>query len=373
MSNQNTLNNALIESSKQGDFQQVRTLIEEGVSPNFSDIPSFLWAYLEGHKNLVKYLLEQGGDVNKNTFNEGVILGFAASHDDVEFTKYLIAHGADVNHAMPRCGKTPLHNAVEANQSVSVKLLIAHGADVNRRAKTGPSDTGFGDFHGETPLHVAAARASVEIIQALLEHGADKTIRNFDEMSPYDFAIKYERPHNICQLLCLQEPQLEEGSYIDEKGRTRWHGNDEIALRLLELHTFLIISGYPEQHASRYPWLAHAISRFPESVHGLLEQGRLQEEIPGLGETMETVIREFLHTGTSAKLEECIFDTPRTVAELVPIPGLGAKTIKRLYEERGIDGLVSLRKAIDEGRLKGFRGIGKKTLEKIETYLDNAL
>ncbi len=163
------------------------------------------------------------------------------------------------------------------------------------------------------------------------------------------------------------------GSYIDEKGRTRWHRNDELALRLLELHTFLIITDYPEEHAARYPRLAHAISRFPESIEEVFKQGRLREEIPGVGATIETIIGEFLTTGTSAKLEECICDTPRTIAELVPIPGLGAKTIKRLYLERGVESLVSLRAAIDEGRLKGFRGIGPKTLEKIEVYLNNTL
>lgn len=169
------------------------------------------------------------------------------------------------------------------------------------------------------------------------------------------------------------EKNLEEGSYIDEKGRTRWHQNDEIALKLLELHTFLIIADYPEDHASRYPWLAHYISRFPESMSDLIAQGRLIEEIPGAGEIMAKIIEEFLETGTSVKLEEFASDTPRTVIELVPIPGLGAKTIKRLYEEVGVDSLVSLRTAIDEGRLKGFRGIGKKTLEKIEVYLDAVL
>lgn len=164
-----------------------------------------------------------------------------------------------------------------------------------------------------------------------------------------------------------------DGSYIDEKGRTRWHQNDEIALRLLELHTFLIIADYPEDHASRYPRLAHSISRFPEPMSDLIAQGRLIEEIPGVGETIAEIIAEFLKTGTSAKLEEFAGEIPRTVVELVPIPGLGAKTIKRLYEEIGVDSLVSLRTAIDEGRLKGFRGIGKKTLEKIEAYLDTAL
>ena len=169
------------------------------------------------------------------------------------------------------------------------------------------------------------------------------------------------------------EKNLEAGSYIDAKGRTRWHQNDEIALRFLELHTILIIADYPEDHASRYPWLANYISRFPEPMSDLIAQGRLIEEIPGAGEVVARIVEEFLDTGTSGKLEEFAGDTPRTVVELVPISGLGAKTIKRLYEEVGVDSLVSLRAAIDEGKLKGFKGIGKKTLEKIEAYLDEVL
>ena len=162
-------------------------------------------------------------------------------------------------------------------------------------------------------------------------------------------------------------------SYTDEKGRTRWRVKDEISLKLLELHTFLIMSDYPEDHASRYPRLAHSISRFPESVADLVEQGRLIEEIGGVGEIVETIITEYLKTGTCSKIQDYAGDIPQTVAELVPIPGLGAKTIKRLYEDIEVDSLASLRAAIDEGKLKGFKGIGKKTLDKIEGYLNTNL
>ncbi|MCY4403871.1 MAG: helix-hairpin-helix domain-containing protein [Candidatus Poribacteria bacterium] len=162
-------------------------------------------------------------------------------------------------------------------------------------------------------------------------------------------------------------------SYTDEKGRTRWHVNDEIALRLMELHTFLIMADYPEDHASRYPRLAHSISRFPESVADLVEQDRLIEEIGGVGDIVATIITQYLETGTCSKIDEYAGDIPQTVTELVPIPGLGAKTIKRLYEDIEIDSLASLRTAIDEGKLKGFKGIGKKTLEKIEEYLNENL
>lgn len=159
-------------------------------------------------------------------------------------------------------------------------------------------------------------------------------------------------------------------SYVDEKGRTRWHINDEIALRLQELHTFLTMIDYPEGHISRYPRLAHIISRHSESVADLVDQDRLIEEIGGVGDIVGVIITEYLQTGTCSKLKEYAGDIPVSVAELVPIPGLGAKTIKRLYEDIEVDSLASLRNAIDDGKLKGFKGIGKKTLEKIEEYLD---
>jgi len=162
-------------------------------------------------------------------------------------------------------------------------------------------------------------------------------------------------------------------SYTDAKGRTRWRINDEIAEKLLILHTFLIIADYPEGHAARDPRLAHIISRHPESVEKLFLEGRLQEEIGGIGETIGALIGEFLTTGTSTKLEEFAGDTPRSIAELVPIPGIGAKTIKRLYIEKGVDSITSLKAAIDGGTLKGFKGMGPKTLEKIQGYITEHL
>ena len=149
--------------------------------------------------------------------------------------------------------------------------------------------------------------------------------------------------------------------------------NDEIAQKLMELHTILIVADYPEDHAARYPRLAYTISRMEASVVELVAQGRLKEEIPGVGDIVATIITEYVETGTCAKLQEHASDVPQTIVELISIPGLGPKTIKLLYQEAGVDSLQSLRTAIDEGKLKGIKGIGKKTIENFENYLDENL
>ncbi len=163
-------------------------------------------------------------------------------------------------------------------------------------------------------------------------------------------------------------PDANDTSYTDAKGRTRWHHNDEVGGMLKELGDFLIISGYDESHAARYPRLAHAVSRYPESVVQLAQENRLGA-IPGIGGTITSFIAEYLETGTCSKIEETAEHTPRTVLELTAIPRLGAKTVRSLYQEHGIDSLAALAEALDDGRLEGIKGLGKKTLETMRDFV----
>ncbi len=160
---------------------------------------------------------------------------------------------------------------------------------------------------------------------------------------------------------------------MEQKEHTNRLTNDEIAQKLMELYTILIVADYPEDHATRYPRLAYTISRMEESVSDLVAQGRLQDEIPGVGDIVSTIITEYVETGTCSKLQEYASDVPQTIVELIPIPGLGPKTIKLLYQEVGIDSLQSLQNAINEDKLKGIKGVGKKTIEKFEEYLNENL
>ncbi len=161
-------------------------------------------------------------------------------------------------------------------------------------------------------------------------------------------------------------------SYIDQKGRTRWQRNDEIAEKLKELADFLVIGGYDESHAARYPRLAYAISRHPESIVHLHHQGRLSE-IPGVGGTIATIIGELIETGTCHKMEAPIqedrLNPPRTVLEITAIPRFGAKMARTLYQEYGIDSLDSLKNALDAGVLDAVPGMGRKTVETVRQHL----
>lgn len=163
-------------------------------------------------------------------------------------------------------------------------------------------------------------------------------------------------------------------TYIDAKGRTRWHCNDELAEKLKELYDFLVIGNYEESHAARYPRLAHTISRHNESVKVMASEGRLTK-ISGISEIIAGIITELLETGSCRKMDagDEFFDPPpRSVLELTKIPRLGAKTARMLYQEHGIDSLSALGKALAEGKLARVKGIGKRMIAVIQKYIENS-
>ena len=158
-------------------------------------------------------------------------------------------------------------------------------------------------------------------------------------------------------------------SYTDTKGRTRWHENDALAGQLKDLADYLIVSGYPPDHAVRYPKLAYVVSRHPEPMRVLLAQERL-ETLPGVGKTIAAILTELITTGTTAKLQngdgtETYHPAPLTILEMTRISGLGAQTVRRLWTEHGINSLAALRIALDDGTLAGFKGIGPKLAQTI--------
>ena len=161
-------------------------------------------------------------------------------------------------------------------------------------------------------------------------------------------------------------------SYVDDKGRLRWHCNEELAEKLKQLYDLLVIGNYEESHAARYPRLAHTISRLPESIHVIRQEGRLTQ-IAGVSSVIAGIITELLETGTCRKMEvgdEYFTPPPRTVLQLTRIPRLGAKTARTLYQDYGIDSLSALKAALEAGKLTAVKGIGKGMIATICQHIE---
>ena len=165
----------------------------------------------------------------------------------------------------------------------------------------------------------------------------------------------------------VQDSQPDTTWYRDDKGRKRWRRNDEVAAIVKKLGEYLIIGGYPEEHAKRYAAIAHSISRWPELIDSLAACGDL-DTIPGVGGVITRYLEDIIRTGTTDKFNDDQYGKPppRSVLELTSIDKLGPKTVRMLYQEHDIDSLSALCHALNDGRLLGIKGIGPKMTELIK-------
>jgi DNA polymerase (family 10) len=76
-------------------------------------------------------------------------------------------------------------------------------------------------------------------------------------------------------------------------------------------------------------------------------------------------VDELVRTGRSGMHERLVAETPVGLYDLMKIKGLGAKRIRTLYAELGIDSLDSLEEAARAGRIATLPGFGAKTVTSI--------
>jgi DNA polymerase (family 10) len=89
------------------------------------------------------------------------------------------------------------------------------------------------------------------------------------------------------------------------------------------------------------------------------------EQIPGVGKSTAAKVRELIDSGKVQKLEQLRAKHPASVVALLRIPGLGPKAIQRLRAELGVASLDDLKRALDEHQLRGLKGFGAKSEDKL--------
>jgi len=106
-----------------------------------------------------RLLIRHGVDIDAKWLNQ-TALYHSVTDGRVEFCKFLIAEGADINAKAPG-DWTPLHAACAYNLKDKVELFLSAGADVNAR-----------NIDGKTPMELASERGHTGIVELLRKHGA---------------------------------------------------------------------------------------------------------------------------------------------------------------------------------------------------------
>jgi DNA polymerase (family 10) len=134
-------------------------------------------------------------------------------------------------------------------------------------------------------------------------------------------------------------------------------------LRELEELTTLDEGDVQSFRVRAYENATRAVEAYPGDPTGL-SVGELQK-IEGIGKATATKIRELVDTGRVAKLDELRGKHPASLVALLKIPGLGPKNVNRLRSELGVTNLDELREAVAAHRLRGLKGFGEKSEDKL--------
>ncbi len=145
--------------------------------------------------------------------------------------------------------------------------------------------------------------------------------------------------------------------------------NGEIAAALEELAVLYELDGAVKYRVLAYRTAAKAIRECPVSVADLAAAGRANE-IPGVGKTLAEKIDALLATGEIPSAVKLKAKFPPTLVEVTRVPGLGAKTAGRLYDELGVASVEDLKEAAEEQRIRTLKGLGPKVEENVLAALE---
>jgi ankyrin repeat protein len=253
---------AIMWAAAEGHTAVVEALIRAGADFRAkldSGFTPFLFAAREGKMGVVRALLKAGVDVNETAqprrAGKGPKAGSTALHlatgnAHYELAAFLVDSGADPNAIGP--GYTALHMvtyvrkpgggdndpAPDGSGSMTslqfVKYLVAHGADINARM-TKKVNVGLTSLNtmGATPFFLAARTADAELMRFLASLGADPLLPNSDGATPLIAAAGLgtrspgEDAGTESEVVEALQVALELGNDInavDKNGETAMHG-----------------------------------------------------------------------------------------------------------------------------------------------------
>jgi hypothetical protein len=175
----------LTAACRTGNAAMVKALLAGGVLPNEKSDDGHTplhAAVIHGHHECAQLVLAAGGDIealmSSPMSNHYTALVFASANGDVEMTKLLSKHGANIWHRiLDSMQNTAAHTAANGampGNAACLKLLL----------EKDPRLALAKNSHQRTPLHHAAGSGDVAAVNALLRAGADPNAMDINKSNP---------------------------------------------------------------------------------------------------------------------------------------------------------------------------------------------
>ena len=126
-------------------------------------------------------------------------------------------------------------------------------------------------------------------------------------------------------------------------------------LQILEESRFIVMA---------YQNAARTIDGLEQDINAVAAAGGL-EDLPKIGKAIAEKTGTLLETGSLPYYDELAAQVPAGVVAMMQVPDVGPKTVRRLWKELDITSLEAMQAAAQQGQLRGLKGFGAKTEERI--------
>src|SRR5688500_4320468 len=138
-----------------------------------------------------------------------------------------------------------------------------------------------------------------------------------------------------------------------------------ISAALQEIAALLELKGGKDRFKARaYQTGARVVAGMSEDIGEVILANRLTS-MRGIGDALASQIEQLYLTAESSVLRGLKKDFPPGIIELSSVPGLSISKVQTLHEELGITSVAELKAAAEAGKIRGIKGFGKKTEEKL--------
>ncbi|HET7555884.1 MAG TPA: DNA polymerase/3'-5' exonuclease PolX [Gaiellaceae bacterium] len=140
--------------------------------------------------------------------------------------------------------------------------------------------------------------------------------------------------------------------------------NAEVAEQLELLADLLEIEGQSSFRVIAYRRAATRVRETGTPVAQLALDGTAKE-LPGIGSTIQDKIVQIVDTGEIEALSKRRRTIPPEVVEFLHIPGMGPKTVRKIWQELGVTTFAELKEAARAQRLRTLPGLGARLEESV--------
>lgn len=133
---------------------------------------------------------------------------------------------------------------------------------------------------------------------------------------------------------------------------------------LRDMSAYLQLKGENQFKTRAYDVAADRIAGLSDDLGQLVTQGRLTQ-LPGIGQSIGEKIAELVTHGRMEALEALKREFPPRMLELLDVPDLGPKKAKALFDQLGVGSIDDLERACVKQQVRGLKGFGLKTEEKL--------